>query len=47
MLYDYDTEHYDALKQRQHWVDKHKSHTDFNIIPVGLTTMVQREDSGS
>ena len=44
--YHYDDVHYDTLKQRQQWADKHDTHTDFTVIPVGSIVLVQREDSG-
>ena len=44
MLCEYDDDHYDTLKQRQQWADGQDSHTDFSIIPIGSTVVVQRED---
>ena len=45
-LYNFDNHHCDASKQRQHWVHKHDTHIDFNIIPEKSTVVVQREDGG-
>ena len=42
MLYHCDNVHYDALEERHKWPDKHDTHTDFTIIPVGSTVVVQK-----
>ena len=44
ILYDYEDEHYGALKQRQQWPSKYGTQKDFATIPVGMTIVVQRED---
>ena len=46
MLYDFNDDHYYALKQRQQWADKHDTYIDLTIIPVALTVAVQRGDGG-
>ena len=45
MLYHYDDGHYDTLKCRQQWTDRHDTCSIFTIISERLT-VVQREDGG-
>ena len=43
-IYDCDDKEYEALKQRQQWVDKCDISKYFTIIPVWSTASVQRKD---
>ena len=47
MLCDFNDGHYDTLKQRQQWTDKHDTSVDSTITPIRLTVAVQSEASGS
>ena len=45
IIYDYDDEHYDALKQRQHLADRRDTGKDFTTIPVASAEVVHRKDN--
>ena len=42
ILYVYDNEHYDALKERQQCPDKHDTHKYLTITHLGSSIVVQR-----
>ena len=41
LLYDYDDEHYNTLKQRLQWTDNYSTQKDFTIIPIGSIVAVK------
>ena len=46
-IYDYDGEHYEAIKQRQQQADRCNVGKDFTIKPIGSVNAAQREDGYS